>query len=148
MGLVINKQIPVLLNDLMVDFSEAEDIPLYRGGPVSTDTLFYLHTLSDTAGAIPVGNGLYMNGDFDAIKKYILNGNPITQHIRFFLGYSGWTGKQLSEEIKENTWLISEARRSYLMDDTHAADMWKRAMQEMGSKYVAWSRFPQVPILN
>ena len=43
----------------------------YKGGPVSADTLFYLHRLKDLEGAIELSNGLYLNGDFEAVKNYI-----------------------------------------------------------------------------
>lgn len=147
MGIIVNKQLPILLNDIIKEFKYIDDIPLYRGGPIGVDTLFYLHTLSDIPGALPVNEKLYLNGDFDSIKKYVLQGNAINGHIRFFLGYSGWEYEQLKEEIKENTWIVSEEENSYLMNE-EASHMWKRALKELGSKYETWSRFPQVPSLN
>ena len=72
MGLIINKQLPIFVNDIIKEFKYIENIPLYKGGPIATDTLFYLHTLADIPGAIPISKGLYLNGDFDEIKKYIL----------------------------------------------------------------------------
>ena len=43
--------------------------------------------------------------------------------------------------------LVSEEENSYLMrNDTK--DMWKEALEKLGSKYETWSRFPQVPTLN
>lgn len=134
MGLVINKQY-------------LDEIPLYKGGPIATDTLFYLHTLSDIPGSISISKGLYLNGDFDEIKKYILQGNKISECIRFFLGYSGWDSEQLNNEIRENTWLVSEEEKSYLMKN-NIKDMWRTALEKLGSKYETWSRFPQVPTLN
>ena len=147
MGLIINKPLPIFVNDIIKEFKYIDDIPLYKGGPVATDTLFYLHTLANISGAIPVSKGLYLNGDFDEIKKYILQGNKVDQHIRFFLGYSGWESEQLSTELKENTWLVSKEENAYLMNgDTK--DMWKKALEKLGSKYEAWSRFPRVPTFN
>lgn len=149
MGLVINKRLPVLhLDDLFDEFKLLEeDIPLHKGGPMGMDTLFYLHTLKDIPEALPIRKGLYLNGNFDAIKHYLLQGNQISGHIRFFVGYSGWESEQLDNEIKENTWLVSKEPNSYLIgpDTKH---MWKQALEKMGSKYEAWSRFPQVPSLN
>lgn len=128
MGLVINKQLPLLLNDVVMEFKYLDEIPLYKGGPVATDTLFYLHTLEKIPGSIPVSKGLFLNGDFEEIKKYILQGNKVNECIRFFLGYSGWESNQLHSEIKENTWLVSEEENSYLMrNDTK--DMWKEALE-------------------
>lgn len=147
MGLVINKQLPLLLNDIIMEFKYLDEIPLFKGGPVATDTLFYLHTLTEVPGSISISKGLYLNGDFDAIKRYILQGNEISEHIRFFLGYSGWESTQLCNEIKENTWLVSEEEKSYLMMD-NTKDMWRKALEKLGSKYETWSRFPQVPTLN
>jgi putative transcriptional regulator len=147
MGLVINKQLPLFLNDIIMEFKYLDEIPLYKGGPIATDTLFYLHTLSDIPGSISISKGLYLNGDFDEIKKYILQGNKISEHIRFFLGYSGWESEQLSNEIRENTWLVSEEEKSYLMKN-NIKDMWRTALEKLGSKYETWSRFPQVPTLN
>ncbi len=147
MGLVLNKELPLYVNDVIKEFKYIDDIPLYKGGPVGTDTLFYLHTLSDVTGALPISNGLYLNGDFDAVKKYILQGNPIEGTIRFFLGYSGWNREQLEEEIKENTWIIGKEETSYLLGE-EAKEMWRKSLEKLGTKYEAWSRFPQVPSLN
>ena len=124
MGLIINKQLPIFVNDIIKEFKYIENIPLYKGGPIATDTLFYLHTLAD-----------------------ILQGNKVDRYIRFFLGYSGWESEQLSTELKENTWLVSKEENAYLMNgDTK--DMWKQALEKLGSKYETWSRFPQVPTFN
>lgn len=147
MGLIMNKQLPLCLNEVIKEFNYLDDIPLYKGGPIGTDTLFYLHTLSQINGALPVSRGLYLNGDFDALKRYILQGNKIDGKIRFFLGYSGWDNEQLSDEIKENTWLIAKETSSYLLNG-EIKDMWRNALGKLGSKYETWSRFPQVPSLN
>ncbi len=147
MGLIINKQLPIFVNDIIKEFKYIEDIPLYKGGPIATDTLFYLHTLADISGAIPISKGLFLNGDFEEIKRYILQGNQVDRYIRFFLGYSGWESEQLSTELRENTWLVSKEENAYLMNgDTK--DMWKQALEKLGSKYETWSRFPQVPTFN
>lgn len=147
MGLIMNKQMPLLLNDIVKEFKYIDDIPLYKGGPMSTDTLFYLHTFPNIDGALPICKNLHMNGDFNAIKKYILQGNPISGSIRFFLGYSGWEHEQLMNEIKENTWIIGKNEVSNLM--SHNIDkMWKESLGMLGSKYETWSRFPLVPSFN
>ena len=87
MGLIINKQLPIFVNDIIKEFKYIEDIPLYKGGPIATDTLFYLHTLADISGAIPISKGLFLNGDFEEIKRYILQGNQIDRYIRRHQGY-------------------------------------------------------------
>ena len=69
MGLVMNKPLPLFLNDLLSEINCREDIPIYKGGPMSTDTLFYLHTLENITDSLPIADGLYLNGDFTAIKQ-------------------------------------------------------------------------------
>ncbi len=148
MGLVLNKPLPLSLNDVLKEFKDISNIPIYKGGPLSTDTLFYLHTLKDVEDSLQIGKGVYLNGDFDAIRRYILQGNDIDGKIRFFLGYSGWEHNQLCQEIEENTWLIGSTGISSLMDEKGSAELWKNVLGQLGGKYEIWSRFPQIPTLN
>ncbi len=148
-GLVMNKPLPILLNEIMDDFVDfQEEIPLYKGGPLSMDTLFYLHTFRQISGAIPVADGVYMNGTFDELKTCLKRGEHIEGNVRFFLGYSGWEYKQLDREINENTWMVGEEDKENLMDEKASSTMWKNAMSKLGGKYEMWARFPQIPIMN
>ncbi|MEG2594830.1 MAG: YqgE/AlgH family protein, partial [Bacteroides sp.] len=126
MGLIINKELPLSLNHLINEFKYIDTIPLFKGGPICTDTLFYLHTLPDIPEAFQVNQELYINGNFDAIKRYILQGNPVEGKIRFFLGYSGWQYEQLEREITENSWMISKEEASYLLTE-ESKDMWRKS---------------------
>lgn len=148
MGLVLNKPLPLSLNDVLKEFKDISNIPIYKGGPLSTDTLFYLHTLKDVEDSLQIGKGVYLNGDFDAIRRYILQGNDIDGKIRFFLGYSGWEHDQLCQEIEENTWLIGSTSIASLMNEKGSAELWKNVLGQLGGKYEIWSRFPQIPTLN
>ena len=148
MGLVLNKPLPLSLNDVLKEFKDISNIPIYKGGQLSTDTLFYLHTLKDVEDSLQIGKGVYLNGDFDAIRRYILQGNDIDGKIRFFLGYSGWEHDQLCQEIEENTWLIGSTSIASLMNEKGSAELWKNVLGQLGGKYEIWSRFPQIPTLN
>jgi putative transcriptional regulator len=148
MGLVMNKILPMSLNTVIKEFGEVEEqITVYKGGPIAPDTLFFLHTLSQIPHSLTVSKGLYLNGNFDAIKDYVLGGHPVKGHIRFFLGYSGWEENQLEKEIKENTWLIGKGEIPELMnEDVHK--LWEDSLRKLGTKYETWSRFPKAPSLN
>ena len=145
---IMNKPLPLFLNDLLSEIDCREDIPIYKGGPISTDTLFYLHTLENIADSLPIANGFYLNGDFAAIRQFMAEGNSIKGKIRFFLGYSGWESGQLKQEIEENTWLVDKADIPSLMDEKASKNLWKDALGKLGGKYEMWSRFPQIPTLN
>ncbi|NDW11592.1 YqgE/AlgH family protein [Bacteroides sp. 214] len=147
MGVVMNKRLPLFLNEIIPEFKYLDDIPLYKGGPLYTDTLFYIHKIPNIAGALPISKGLFLNGDFNAVKKYILQGNSAEGNIRFFLGYSGWENEQLKQEIKENTWIIGKEEPNALLS-YETTGLWKKSLGKLGQKYEAWSRFPQVPSLN
>lgn len=148
-GLVMNKPLPIMLNEVLDDFGDfQENIPLYKGGPLSMDTLFYLHTFRQVSGSIPIADGVYMNGTFEELKTCLKRGKHIEGNVRFFLGYSGWEHKQLDREINENTWIIGEENKESLMNEKASPTMWKNAMSKLGGKYEMWARFPQMPILN
>lgn len=149
MGIIMNKDFSyhILLNDLVPELELAQRVPVYKGGPVSRETIFFLHTLEDLEGALPLGDGLFLNGDFEAVQQYILDGKPLQGVFRFFAGYAGWENGQLMKEIKENSWLIGKAEKETLLN-THFRDLWRMSLSNMGGKYAIWARYPQHPALN
>ena len=149
MGLVLNKSFSNLmtLNEIVPALASLPPIPLYKGGPVGRDTLFYLHTLSYLKDALPIGNGLYVNGDFDQMQQYILSGAPTQGVVRFFMGYAGWQKGQLKQEIEANTWIVNNDSEVDLLN-MYLRDLWKESLCDMGGKYAIWSRYPKYPIMN
>jgi putative transcriptional regulator len=149
MGILVNKSFNRLMNldDVVPELSVLPPIPLYKGGPVGRDTLFYLHNLDFLKHALPVGNGLYLNGDFEQLKRYLLTGGPISGHIRFFMGYTGWTKDQLMQEIEEKSWIVSNGNSTDLLH-MYLRDLWQESLHNMGGKYAVWSRYPQHPFMN
>ena len=149
MGLVLNKNFSRLmtLNELVPALATLPPIPLYKGGPIGRETLFYLHTLSYLKDALPLGNGLYLNGDFNEMQKYILSGAPTQGVVRFFMGYAGWQKGQLKQEIEANTWLINNDSEVDLLN-MYLRDLWRETLCDMGGKYAVWSRYPKYPIMN
>ena len=149
MGIVLNKNFSNLmtLNELVPELASLPPIPLYKGGPIGRETLFYLHTFADLKDALPLGNGLYVNGDFEQMKRYILSGAPTQGHVRFFMGYAGWQKGQLKQEIENNTWIISNDNKVDLLH-MYLRDLWQETLCDLGGKYAIWSRYPKYPIMN
>lgn len=147
MGLMLNKPMPLFLSDILSGFDANGDIPVYRGGPLSMDRLFYLHTLAHVQGALNIVDDLFLNGDFDAIRDYIVQGNPVKGKLRFFLGYSGWGEGQLREEVLDNTWMVGHGGCACVMDD-NVPRLWENELSKLGDKYRLWSHFPQIPTFN
>ena len=149
MGIILNKNFSNLmtLNEVVPELASLPPIPLYKGGPVGRDTLFYLHTLSYLKDALPLGNGLYLNGDFNQMQQYILSGAPIQGVARFFMGYAGWQKGQLKQEMKQNTWIVNNESQVDLLN-MYLRDLWQEALCDMGGKYMIWSRYPKYPFMN
>ena len=147
MGIITNKRLPILVNDVVKEFQYLNDIPLFCGGPLGEDMLFFLHSIPEISDAVQLSKNLYFNGNFTELKRYILQGNPFEGKIRFFLGYSGWAAGQLQQEIEENTWVIGRLLSEQLLQERHS-QLWHNAMHSLGDKYQTWARFPQIPSLN
>ena len=149
MGIILNKNFSNLmtLNEVVPELASLPPIPLYKGGPVGRDTLFYLHTISYLKDALPLGNGLYLNGDFNQMQQYILSGAPTQGVARFFMGYAGWQKGQLKQEMKQNTWIVNNESQVDLLN-MYLRDLWQEALCDMGGKYMIWSRYPKYPFMN
>jgi putative transcriptional regulator len=149
MGIVLNKSFSnfMTLNEVIPELASLPPIPLYKGGPVERKTLFYLHSFSELKDALPLGNGLYVNGDFEQMKRYLLCGGSTQGYIRFFMGYTGWQKGQLKQEIETNTWIINKDSRLDLLN-MNPRDLWKESLCDMGGKYAVWSHYPKYPIMN
>lgn len=146
-GLIMNKQHDSSLNEIVKDFPDF-DVPVYIGGPVQTDSLFFVHVLGDEIpDSSEIVKGLYWGGDLESVREMILLHAIKPDQIRFYLGYSGWEAKQLEGELKRNSWLVSTATSHGLMN-TRPDKMWDRFLRKMGTDYDLWRRFPLDPQMN
>lgn len=149
MGVILNRDFRyhISLNELVPELKEMPAIPVFKGGPVGRDTMFFIHDIEDIKDSLPLGNGLFLNGDFSQMIHYIKSGNPIKEKARFYLGYSGWEKDQLQEEMKENTWIVSELSKKRLFKESYK-DLWLNSMNDMGEPYRTWAKYPHIPSLN
>ncbi len=146
-GAILNKPVSANFNDVVKGFPEF-DAPMYLGGPVDTENLFYIHTKGDQLGdSLEIINGLYWGGDLEALKEMMLLKAISPEDIRFFIGYSGWTANQLDSELKKNSWIIAKATKEYVMD-IKPVTMWETLVNKMGEKYRYWKNFPIDPAAN
>ena len=144
-GFVLNKQMPVTLGDMVDDFPAGESA-VSIGGPVAANTLHYLHTFNNIPDAIEVGNGIYWGGNVEEVYKLLSLSIMKPDHIRFFLGYSGWTSGQLDEELKNNSWLVGDIRPSRIIHPTR--NLWQESVRNVGEQYQLWTTFPENPVYN
>jgi putative transcriptional regulator len=121
---------------------------LSLGGPVSTNTLHYLHTLGDIIpNSIPVIGNIYWGGDYSVVERLISSGSINREQIRFFLGYSGWSPSQLEQELTNNAWVVADIKPEEIMLPLNK-QFWTKTLRRLGKKYEMWSNFPENPEMN
>jgi putative transcriptional regulator len=146
-GFVLNKPVGISINKVIDNFPNI-DTEVALGGPVSTSTLHYIHTLGDIIpNSMHVIGNIFWGGEFEVVERLISSGNINNSQIRFFLGYSGWSPNQLENELTENAWVVSDISPDEIMTPTHK-QFWKKTLRRMGSKYEMWSNFPENPEMN
>ena len=148
MGFVVNKQTNLIVNDFFPELKGRPVIPIYLGGPISPNHLFFIHSLGKTIpGSVEIGENLYFDGDFEVLKCYLRSDNAAIEQVKFFLGYSGWTKEQLDSEIVCNSWLVGHSScRSLILarDDS----FWNHVVERLGHPYSTWTNYPKNPEMN
>ena len=144
-GLILNKRATILLKDVVeID----KPFPIFVGGPVEHNTLHFIHVHgTKIEGSIDLGDGIYWGGDFEQISYMINDGLIKSTEIRFFLGYSGWAPGQLEEEMKENSWIVTNANSEEIFKLEDNA-FWPSILKRMGGKYKLLANYPIDPRLN
>lgn len=145
-GVIINKPIEAGVRDVISDFPDF-DAKVFLGGPVKTDSIFFIHTLDDVEGSMPIMQGLYWGGNIDLIRERIVRKEITENEIRFFAGYSGWSPRQLDREISEKSWVLSQTNVNEVIHQ-RPATLWSNYLKSMGSDYAIWANFPADPSHN
>ncbi|HSV87200.1 MAG TPA: YqgE/AlgH family protein [Bacteroidales bacterium] len=146
-GLILNKPINLKMKEVVKEFPTNE-FPLFLGGPVHPDRLFYLHTLGDRVkGSVEVIKGLFWGGEIERLVNLIDLKLVSPDEVRFFIGYAGWEPKQLEREMKEESWIVTQATLDTIMS-CKPEKLWGKMLREMGYDYAIWSNFPPDPVLN
>jgi putative transcriptional regulator len=136
MGLVINRlfgeaDFPMLLEQLNIKSSpHIPDIPVQFGGPVEMGRGFVLHS-SDylREGTTRIDDRIAVTATIEIIQD-IANGKGPARAL-MVLGYAGWGGGQLEEELKNNGWLTVGTDEEILFD-SNLDSKWDRAMAKIG----------------
>ena len=150
MGIVLTRMTGHPLQSLVGAIKIKEPIPVFCGGPLSCDRLYFIHTLGELLpGARHIARDLYIGGDFNTMVDYTNSGYPVDGLIRFFIGYSGWSENQLDTELRQNVWAVTDLPdpTSHILtgeEDT----FWHNIVRSLGPKYRGWLYHPQNPHAN
>lgn len=82
------------------------------GGPVMVggafdESVFLLHSIPEVPSALPLGDGLWLDGDMDNITARIDAGEAAASDVVVVCGFSGWGYDQLRGEVESGTWLVA-----------------------------------------
>jgi len=146
-GFILNKPLEYTINDLVPEI----EVPfkVYNGGPVEQDNLYFIHKVPELIpDSIEISLGVFWGGDFNKVADLIAENQITETDIRFFLGYSGWEINQLENELKSNSWLVTENiyKKDIIAKDYES--FWKEKMLEFGGEYSIWSNAPENPNYN
>lgn len=145
-GFVLNKFADFSVHETVKGFPEFH-AKISIGGPVRVDTMHFIHTLGEAIpDSVELMENLWWGGNFEALKNLVSEGFVAESQVRFFLGYSGWEPNQLEKELTDNSWIVSNLTSREIMESDK--NIWKKSLENLGSKYRLWSEFPENPTLN
>ena len=146
-GFILNKPLKYTINDLIPEIEAA--FKIYNGGPVEQDNLYFIHKVPDLIPeSIEISLGIFWGGDFSKAAELITSNSIKENDIRFFLGYSGWEPNQLDEELKSNSWVVTDNVYKNNIIEKNYEFFWKEKMLEFGGEYSIWSNAPENPNYN
>lgn len=146
-GFILNKAIELEVINAINDFPDYKG-ELYLGGPVSTDQLFYIHTLGNKISkSVEIIPGLWWGGDFKKVKMLIKKEAIKPEELRFFVGYASWEAQQLDIELKEHSWILTDPQIDVIMNPT-TENLWSQVIRSLGGEYAQMANYPEDPQLN
>ena len=141
MGVVLNRPLGKRLGELNGEFAlgALAGVPLFSGGPVQTEQLLLVAWQNQA-------DGFRLHFGIEPDRAGQLLTEDATE-IRAFLGYSGWTGRQLEKELKHETWVVTGVPGdllSYKQDES----LWRAVLSGMGEEWRLMAGEPEDTSLN
>lgn len=147
LGFVMNKPHGILLKDIFPHLKGGH-FPLFEGGPVATQELFFIHTLGlKLSDSIEVSKGIYMGGNFTELCHMIEQKKINNKQIRFFVGCTSWDENQLESEIKRDDWFEEPVNYDEMID-SDPNELWGNELIKINPSFKAFSDFSFDPSLN
>ena len=145
-GFILNRPLSFTVNDLIPEIDCL--FTIYQGGPVEQDNLYFVHKAPHLIpDSIQVADNIFWGGNFDSLKDLLNNHEITNSEIRFFLGYTGWDSNQLENELKTDSWFVSENDFPNIFA-TDNSNIWKNKLLQKGGKYKIWANAPNDIQLN
>lgn len=137
MGIIINKPVEGLSYREMMDrldigvTARTPDFPILFGGPVQTGRGFVLHSgeFESESSTLPVTDDISLTATLDILRAIADGQGP--RRALFALGYAGWDGGQIEDEIRANGWIHCDADNAIIFDRA-LDEKWGLALKKLG----------------
>lgn len=115
-GIIVNRKTELTLSKIFPDKKATND-PVFEGGPVEIQVVQALvRSSTKPAKAVLLVEDVYATGSKAEIDKAI-SSHTAPSRFRAYLGYAGWGGGQLEDEIKLGAWSIVKATPKTIFDE-------------------------------
>jgi putative transcriptional regulator len=121
LGLILNKPLPMRMGEIFeqleikLDKGQLRERQVLRGGPMQTDRGFVVHrACGEWDSTLKVSDSLHVTTSLDILAAMALGKGPDEAVIA--LGYAGWDGGQLENELRANAWLSAPADLGLIFD--------------------------------
>jgi len=136
LGITINQPMELRLGQMLEELGltisdpNLNCIPVYTGGPVHTDRGFILHnTTTEWESTLQIADNMSLTTSLDILEAIAAGCGPSQALVA--LGYAGWDGDQLEQEILTNSWLNIKADYDIIFN-TENEQRWPQAATKLG----------------
>jgi putative AlgH/UPF0301 family transcriptional regulator len=145
-GLILNRRTHVPLSRVLEGLNSAKDRsdPVYLGGPVeSPAVLALLKSPAKLEGAKQIFGGVYLIST-KALFEQTMSARPDPDVFHVYVGYAGWTNKQLRKEVELGAWFIFQADAGTVFN-SNPDSLWRQMIQKTELKFARCSQCKDVP---
>jgi putative transcriptional regulator len=136
LALILNKPLPMRMGeifqqlDIEIGDGPLSGRPVLRGGPMQTDRGFVVHpAVGQWDSTLKVSDTLHVTTSRDILAAIARGEGP--QEAIVALGYAGWDGGQLEDEIRANAWLSAPVE-SAIIFELPFESRWEAAARLLG----------------
>jgi len=134
MGVLVNREqsitLDAVLSDLKLGNAHLLNTPTYEGGPLEPFRGFVLHDgnrMYDST--LIITPELRLTTSRDILEE--IAGDEGPAHFMLVLGYAGWAGGQLEDELSRNDWLIAPSTTDIIFK-APVDERWLISAQSLG----------------